>query len=176
MMRVLVIACLCATAAPLSALTVKPLTFPELVQDSIAVVHGRVTDVRGQWTPDRRGIESLLVVDAMDYLKGGLGEQITVRVPGGEMGGFANVIPGAPRFAPGDRVVLFLKANGPSIPIITGTTQGVYRVRTDARTGDAVVVPPLVESGGASPRGDVSRRPLSLAAFADAVHRAGAPR
>ena len=175
-MRVFFIACVCAIGVPLSALTVKPLTFSELVNDSIAVVHGRIADVRGEWTPDRRGIESLVVVEAMHYLKGALGEQITVRVPGGQVGGFANVIPGAPRFAPGDRVVLFLKASGPSIPVITGTTQGVYRVGTDARTGEPVVVPPLVEAGAASPRGDPSRRPLSLAAFADAVHRAGAAR
>ena len=44
-----------------------------------------------------------------------------------------NIIPGAPKFAEGDQVVLFLKVDGPSIPIVTGTTQGVYRVTTDPR-------------------------------------------
>ena len=62
-MRGFVIACLVALGVPLSALTVKPLSFVELVQESSVVVHGRVAEVRGQWTSDRRGIESLVVVE-----------------------------------------------------------------------------------------------------------------
>jgi hypothetical protein len=161
----------------LSALTVKPLSFPELVTGSVAVLHGRVTDVHGRWTADRRGIESLVTVEALDYFKGNLGRRITVRVPGGEAAGFVNIIPGAPRFAAGDRVVLFLKGEGPAVPVITGTSQGVYRVATDARSGGPVVVPPLVEGPAASsPRGDPSRRPLPLPSFADAVRRVEAAR
>ena len=140
-MRAIFVACVSLFGLPLSALTVKPLSFEELVGESAAVVHGRVSDVRGQWTADRRGIESLVVVDAIDYLKGSWGEQVTVRVPGGQVGTFVNLIPGAPRFAEGDRVVLFLKANGPAVPVITGTSQGVYRVAIDQRSGAPMVVP-----------------------------------
>ena len=176
-MRSFVLVCLLALASPLSALTVKPLTFPQLVGESAAVLHGRVAEVRGQWTADRRAIESLVVVEAIDYLKGAWGERVTVRVPGGQVGPMVNLIPGAPRFAEGDRVVLFLRADGPAVPVITGTSQGVYRVSTDARSGAAIVVPPVLEPGhSATARGDLSRRPLSLPAFADAVRRAEAAR
>jgi hypothetical protein len=176
-MRALIITCLLTVAVPLSALTVRPLSFPALVQESTAVVQGRVTDVRAQWTADRRGIESLVVVDVAEYLKGDLGAHLTVRVPGGRVGSFVNIIPGAPRFVAGDRVVLFLTTDGPSIPVITGTSQGVFRVSTDATTGATMVVPPVIDAAApATPRGDLARRPLSLAAFSDAVHRAGAAR
>lgn len=175
-MRVLVIFCVFVAGLPLSALTVKPLAFPELVHASAAVVHGRIVDVRGQWTADRRGIESLVVVEAIDYLKGRWGSEITVRVPGGQVGTFVNLIPGAPRLVAGDQVVLFLKADGPAVPVITGTSQGVYRVTSDA-SGALLIVPPVVETGTAlTPRGDPGRRPLPLAAFADAVQRAEAAR
>jgi len=175
-MRGFVIACLVALGVPLSALTVKPLSFVELVQESSVVVHGRVAEVRGQWTSDRRGIESLVVVEVASYLKGDLGDQLTVRVPGGRAGGFVNIIPGAPRFAEGDRVVLFLKTSGPSIPVITGTSQGVYRLSTDV-TGATLVVPPVIEAATPpAPRGDPSRRPLPMAAFAAAVRGAEAAR
>ena len=86
-MRPLIIACLLALGGPLSALTVKPLTFAELVHESTVVLYGRVLDVRGQWTADRRGIESLVVIDVAEYLKGTLGDVVTVRVPGGQAGG-----------------------------------------------------------------------------------------
>lgn len=174
-MRALVVALILASSFPLSAITVKPMSFAELVDDSAAVVHGRVTEVRGQWTADRQGIESLVRVEAVDYLKGNLGDDITVRVPGGQVGTFVNIIPGAARFADGDRVVLFLKVTGPSIPIVTGTTQGVFRVTTDPASGGLLVVPPIVGTSGAPGpvvRGDPARRPLSMAAFASAVRTA----
>ena len=175
-MRVLIIACLIAAAAPLSALTVRPLSFDQLVDQSVAIVHGRVHDVRGQWTADRRGIESLVTVEVHDYLKGGLGERITVKVPGGEAGGSVNIIPGAPRLSRGDEVVLFLTTNGPSIPVITGTSQGVYRVTTEARSGARLVVPPVIEAAGPVVRGDHTRRPMPIPAFTEAVRAAGAAR
>jgi hypothetical protein len=159
-----------ALCAPLSAITVTPLSFAELVDGSAAVVHGRVSAVHGQWTADRHGIDSLVTIAVIDYLKGGLGEQITVRMPGGRVGGMVNIIPGAPRLAEGDHVVLFLKVDGPSIPVVTGTTQGVYRVGTDPRSGGPVVVPPLVEPGsGRIVRGDPGRRPLAMDVFIAAV-------
>jgi hypothetical protein len=176
-MRALITACVLAAGMPLSALTVKPLSFAELVQGSGVVVHGRVSEVRGQWTADRQGIESLVVVEVSSYLKGDLGDRVTVRVPGGQAGGFVNIIPGAPRLSEGDRVVLFLKTSGPAIPVITGTSQGVYRVSIDPVSGATLVVPPVIESAGpVPPRGDLSRRPLSLAAFAAAVRGAEAAR
>jgi hypothetical protein len=174
-MRVLVVALILASSLPLSAITIKPLSFAELVDDSIAIVHGRVTDVRGQWTSDRRGIESLIRVEAFDYFKGDLGDQVTVRVPGGQAGAFVNIVPGVARFAPGERVVLFLKAAGPSVPIVTGTTQGVFRVTTDPASGGLMVVPAILGTVGAPGpvvRGDPARRPLSMAAFGAAVRAA----
>lgn len=169
-MRLFVVACLLAVSIPLRAITVKPLSFTELVHESTAVVHARVSGVRGQWTADRSGIESLITLDVLGYLKGGLGPRVTVRVPGGEAGGFVNIIPGAPRFQPADVVVLFLTASGPSIPIVTGTTQGVYRVAYDPHTGGVLVVPPLIDGGAPRlMRGDRDRRPLSLDAFRAAV-------
>ena len=174
-MRVFVIICVLVCGLPVSALTVKPLSFPELVNESAAVVHGRVAEVRGQWTADRRGIESLVVVHAIDYLKGRWGGEVTVRVPGGQVGTFVNLIPGAPRLVAGNHVVLFLKADGPAVPVITGTSQGVYRVASDA-SGALMIVPPVVEAGGLAPRGNPGRRPLPLPAFAEAVRRAEAAR
>lgn len=162
-----------AAVAPLSAVTVVPLSFSQLTGTSTAVVHGRVADVRGQWTADRRGIESLVSVDALGYLKGDLGARVLVRVPGGEAGGLVNVIPGMPRLTAGDHVVLFLTGSGPGIPVVTGTTQGVFRVMTDPRSGTLMVIPPVITSAGTpathTVRGDLARRPMALAAFELAV-------
>src|SRR3954466_6580979 len=88
--------------APTLATTVAPLSFEQLVNASSAVVYGRVSDVRAQWTADRRFIESVVSVEVIKGMKGSAGETVEFTVPGGQVGRYLNVIPGAPVFVPGD--------------------------------------------------------------------------
>lgn len=151
-----------------------PMTFDELVAGSTAVVYGRVADVRGQWTSDRRGIDSVLTIDAIEYLKGDLSDRVSVRVPGGRVGATLNLIPGAPALAEGDLVVLFLKTNGPSIPTTTGLSQGVFRVTLDAVTRTPLVRPPVLQAvgEGRNARGSAAHRPVALPEFGARVRTA----
>src|SRR4030095_9919253 len=75
------------------ATTVVPLSFEQLVNESQSVVYGRVSDVRAQWTDDRRFIESVVTVEILRGMKGGSGESIAFTVPGGQVGRYLNVIP-----------------------------------------------------------------------------------
>jgi hypothetical protein len=160
------------SAIPAQAVVVAPMTFEELVGEATAVVYARVAEVRGRWTADRRTIESVVTVQALRYLKGNLGDQIAIRLPGGEAGGFVNVIPGAPVLREGDLVVLFLGARGPAILTPVGLTQGVFRVIVDAREGTALVTPPPLKASavGRVVRGAADRRALTVDAFAAEVH------
>lgn len=165
-------------AAPAAAITVQPLSFAELVDKSTIVAYVRVTEVRGQWTTNRQAIESVVTVEVLDAFKGSAAATLTFTTPGGRVGKYLNLLPGAPAFAPGDLVVVFLTSRGARLPITTGFTQGVYRVLVDARGGAAMVTPPIIEAtapAGRIVRGDVRRRPMALAAFAEAV-QAGAGR
>ncbi|HUQ88150.1 MAG TPA: hypothetical protein VM096_11365 [Vicinamibacterales bacterium] len=151
------------------ATTVVPLSFEQLVNASQSVVYGRVSNVRAQWTADRRFIESVVTIEILRGMKGGAGESIAFTVPGGQVGRYLNVIPGAPSFAEGDLAVFFLTAQGPRLPVTTGLTQGIYRVQRDASSGEMVVVPPVIDVAGRVPRGDVRRKPVSLSAFEGTV-------
>lgn len=152
------------------AVTVAPLSFDELVNESTAVVYGRVSDVRGQWSDDRRRIDSFVTIEVFGRYKGSAGESLTFTVPGGQVGRYMNLVPGAPSFTRGDRAVLFLTARGPRLPITTGFTQGIYRVNVDSRTGTAFVLPPVIDTPDRRiVRGDVTRKPVPLAAFEAAV-------
>ncbi len=155
---------------PTQAVTVAPLSFEELVRHSSSVIYARVTDVRGRWTDDRRRIDSLVTVAVIKGLKGTSAAELTLTVPGGQVGRYRNLLPGAPSFARGDLAVLFLTARGPRLPVTTGFTQGIYRVTRDASSGAALVAPPLVEAAGQqSVRGDSRRKPVPMATFEDAV-------
>ncbi len=156
-------------AIPVLATTVVPLTFEQLVTESAAVVYGRVTDVRSQWTEDRRFIESVVSIEILKGMKGGVRDTVAFSVPGGQVGRYVNVIPGAPVFTTGDLAVLFLTAHGPRLPVTTGLTQGVFRVQRDVRSGEMLVIPPVVDAPGRIVRGDVKRKPMSLASFEGSV-------
>ena len=154
-----------------NAITVVPLTFEQLVEESTAIVYARVADVAGRWTADRARIESIVSVDALRYLKGDLGEHVDIRLPGGEAGGLVSVIPGAPVLRSGDLVILFLISRGPSIPTPVGLTQGVFRVTIDARSRGIVVVPPPITAAarGRVVRGAPDRPTPTLDRFAAEV-------
>lgn len=155
---------------PAQAVTVIPLSFEELVRQSSSVIYGRVIDVRGQWTDDRRSINSLITMEVIKGMKGTSAAELTVTVPGGQVGRYLNLVPGAPAFARGDLAVLFLTARGPRHPVPTGFTQGIYRVARDGSSGAAMVTPPALESAGPRiVRGDRRRKPVPLAEFESAV-------
>ena len=163
--RALIVFCCSLFAAGAGAATLAPLSFEQLVNESAAVVYGRVTDVRSQWTADRRFIESVVSIEVLKGMKGGAGETIAFTVPGGQVGRYVNVIPGAPMFAAGDTAVFFLSSRGPRLPVTTGLTQGIYRVQRDTRSGEMLVMPPALDPPGRIVRGDLKRKPSTLAAF-----------
>ena len=152
-------------AASLSAMVVTPAEFSEMVTASELVVHGRVIELRPQIVGDRRTVETVVTLEVLDAIKGQPGATVYFRVPGGQIGRYRRFMVGAPEFASGDEVVLFLKGRPPAVPFPFGLSQGVYRVVRDA-AGRSLVTPPVVsEAPGRVVRGDASRRPLELAAF-----------
>jgi hypothetical protein len=160
-------------AAPALATVFLPADFDEMVSASVFIVQGRVVDVRSDAVADRRSIVTYVTVDVAQPLKGRPGGEVTFLVPGGQIGRYERVVVGAPHFEPGDEVVLFLSARGPSIPYVFGLSQGVYRI--SRASGQALVMPPVIAAAadgagaGRIVRGDPARRPLPLDEFAREV-------
>src|SRR6266550_4398159 len=102
MRRILVLFVLLLVAPVLRATVLVPAEFREIVAGSQIIVYGRVAEVRAEWSDDRRRIDTIVSVEAGTYLKGGPGEMVTFRVPGGQIGRYRNVMVGAPEFHPGD--------------------------------------------------------------------------
>lgn len=177
MTRALAFLLLALVSTTLHATLIVPAEFREIVGGSQVIVYGRVTDVRAEWiASEPRRIDSIVTLDVSTYLKGGPGESVTFRVPGGTIGRYRSTMVGAPQFSEGDEVVLFLRSNGPAIPHVFGLSQGVYRVRVDERTGQRLVVPPVLMATGDAPqvvkRGAADRKPVSLDTFGAQVRAA----
>ena len=140
-----------AGVATASATVLVPADFETVVNGSGLIVHGRVVDVRSAVTAPRGGIETFVTVAVVDAFKGNPGASVTFRVPNGQVGRYRRVIVGAPEFAEGDEVVVFLRGQAPAMPALFGLSQGVYRVTRPAG------VPAVVTR---------ARPPVPLAAFA----------
>lgn len=128
-----------------------PVGLGELSRSARTIARGQVVAVETRWVEGRRGIETLVTLQADTYLKGALGGTVQFRVPGGTLGRYRNVVVGAPQFAAGQRVIVFLGGAGPSLPFVLGLNQGVFRV---AQQGGAWMV-----------RGDPRAEPVSLTTF-----------
>ena len=160
----LAVAIVVLSGAVLRATTILPADFAEMVDGSQVIVHGAVVDVRSRAIGGRGTIETVVTVAVVTPLKGDTASVVVFRVPGGQVGRYRRVLVGAPQFAQGEEVVLFLSGRAPSMPMPFGLHQGVYRV---TRTGGRAMVAPLVpEAAGRVVRGDPARRPLALDAFA----------
>ena len=145
-----------------------PADFETVVNESTVIVHGRVAEVRSVLTGPRRVIESLVTVAVIESLKGAAGPNVVFRVPNGEVGRYRRVLVGAPEFAVGDEVVLFLEGQAPAIPSLFGLSQGVYRVGRDQASRAIVTPPPVLARGAGSERvvrGDPVRKAMPVGDF-----------
>jgi hypothetical protein len=191
----LVLLICCAIAGPAAtgvrATIVVPADFAELTVEAGAIAHGRIVRVEAR-QDDRLRVERLVTLQVLEYFKGGWGNVVQFRMPGGTLGRYQTVMIGSPDFAEGDEVVLFLGSRPdddrerPARPYVLGMHQGVYRVIADQSTGRRMVTPPLVlgagVEGASSPttptkRGDVNRVPVELREFQGRIAAAlAAPR
>jgi hypothetical protein len=164
------IAILLCLSHPLAATVLLPADFNDIVSGSHIIVHGRVVDVRAEWTNDRAQIESYITVAPSAFYRGSPAASVTFRVPGGQVGRYKQVTVGAPQFVPGEEAIVFLRANGPAVPQVFGLSQGVFRVRVDQRTGQRTVILPVLMARSTAPervsRGARVRQPLQIDAFA----------
>jgi hypothetical protein len=174
MRRLLLCVLLFALPAAARATVLIPIEFRELVHVSSTIVRGRVVDARAQWVDGRRAIETFVTIEAAEYMKGSLGETLTVRVPGGQIGRYRTIFVGAPEFRQGDEVVLFLRAYNGAVSIV-GVSQGAFRIVADASGRRTVTTPVVMGTPGVEHepvvRGDATRRPLAIDAFRDLVKR-----
>jgi hypothetical protein len=148
------------------ATVVLPAGLSELSHDATAIARGRVVAVDAQWTDGRRGIETIVTLQIETYLKGDLGDVVQFRVLGGSLGRFRSIVVGAPQFAAGQRVIVFLGSRGPTIPYVLGMSQGVFRL-VQASPTEWLVTPPPVVPGPDGPivRGNLTLRPAPLDDF-----------
>jgi len=135
-MSLTLIATLGLWVSPAGATMVLYESFPDLVEKSEGIVIGTVLAKESRYGADN-AIYTFWTLGDLEIVSGVYtNPQLDLRILGGEVNGDQISVLGAPSFAIGERVLLFLRGNG-RVPVpLVGWTQGVYRVRPDGAVED----------------------------------------
>jgi hypothetical protein len=119
-------------AAPAAATTHVPVTFGDLIARADVIFIGEVTDVRPYPVRTREGVVVMtrVIFRVTDGVFGTSSALEALDFFGGEWNGLGMAVVGMPRFAVGDRRVIFAR-RGRSVSPIVGFSQGVLRVVRD---------------------------------------------
>jgi hypothetical protein len=125
--RLLIIALFACFVTPLSATSVRRLSFEELVQSANFIVEGSVVDARTYRSNDGRLILTSYTINVQENLKGSSGSTLTVTTVGGRIGNTILHVAGMPVFQPGEKAVLFLEKAG-AFTTVVGLNQGKFGI------------------------------------------------
>jgi len=127
--------------ARVSATTVIPPTFEQLVKQAELIFQGTVTDARSVWEGEggQRHIETYVTFNVEDSVKGQAGTSYTIRMLGGTVGDETMEVTDTPKFEVGDREILFVEHNNEQFVPLVGINHGRFHVQHDDQTGRDVV-------------------------------------
>lgn len=134
------IALLLSVSLPAGASLFYALSQDELIARSDAVVVCRVLATHSFWNPEGTMVLTEARVHVDESIFGNSPAEVSVRTLGGEINGYTFGVVGEPRFAPGDRMLLFLTHKGDGPAQVVGFEQGQYAIVAD-RGGAELAVP-----------------------------------
>ena len=114
---------------------VKKMSAEELTTESTSILYGKCTKMESAWTEDKSMILTKVTVVPELYLKGNLGSEVTITVPGGRVGDIIYEVSEMPAFQKGEEVFAFIWQHPSGMNLVTGGYQGKLKIQTDAKTG-----------------------------------------
>lgn len=121
---------LCLFLCKAEATTVVPFVFDGLCETAQTVVYVRCVSNQSAVFPDREGIFTQTRFAVLDVVKGSVGSELTLVLPGGEWQGQKMMVSGVPQFVVGQETVLFLsEPDDHGSPWPVGLGQGCYGVQ-----------------------------------------------
>lgn len=112
------------------ATTLERMSLAQLTSASSAVVRVRCLEAASRW--QGKEIWTYTRFETLETFRGSAPAQILVRVIGGRVGSIESVVDAAPRFRPGDEVILFLAKPLDGAYGLVAWTEGTFRVTRDA--------------------------------------------
>jgi hypothetical protein len=131
-----------ALATRVSATTVVPPNFDQLVGEADYVVRVVVKSVNCEWRTEgeNRHIITKVELDVKEVITGTPPSPLVLEFLGGRVGDMEMKVEGAPPFFVGDEDILFVRGNGRQFFPLVAVMHGQYLVQRDSATGQARVL------------------------------------
>src|SRR5205814_537742 len=134
------LAVLALLAGPARATTFVGVSERILARAADAIVIGTVEQIETVAGGDGT-ISTLVTLDVEEAVKGHVERRLTLKQPGGSIGGRTLWIAGGPRFRTGERQLLFLSAAADGTARTTALGMGQFLLRAHPRTGATLAEP-----------------------------------
>lgn len=131
--HLVVLAILLFAAASARATTLARLTIEQMTAAAAVVARARCVASDARW--DAGELWTHTTFEVIEVWKGQAPQTIAVRLIGGRAGNIISSVPEAPRFQPGEEVVLFLEPAPAGEFTVTSWAQGTFRICRDPLSG-----------------------------------------
>jgi len=111
----------------------------EMTNESTAVLYGKCTSKRCEWNEDRSIIYTYVTIAPEEYVKGNLGSEAVIAVPGGRVGDIIYEVSEMPVFTEGEDVVAFIWTSPSGKNLVTGGFQGKMKIIKDILSGKRII-------------------------------------
>jgi len=122
-----------------STAQVKEMSAKELTNESTAVFYGRCSKIKSEWNDKKSIIFTYVTVVPETYIKGNLGTEAVITIPGGQVGDILYEVSEMPVFIEGEDVMAFIWKNPAGKNLVTGGYQGKMKIEKDDKTGKRMV-------------------------------------
>ncbi len=116
---------------------VRKMSAKDLTEASTAVLYGKCKKVKSEWNDKKDIIMTYVTIVPEEYIKGNLGSEAVIAVPGGQVGDIRYEVSDMPIFTEGEEVVAFVWTNRSGRNLITGGFQGKMKIEKDSKTGQS---------------------------------------
>lgn len=120
---------------PESKAQLKKMSAEDLTKESSAILHGKISMVKSAWNQEKDLIFTTVTIVPDEYIKGNLGAEALITIPGGQVDNMIYEVSEMPVFSEGEEVFAFVWTHPSGKHLITGGTQGKMKIEKDAKTG-----------------------------------------
>ncbi len=118
---------------------VKKMSHKEMTEVSTAVLYGKCTNKRCEWNEKKSIIYTYVTIKPEAYIKGNLGSEAVITIPGGRVDDIIYEVSEMPAFEEGEEVVAFIWTNPRGKNLVTGGYKGKIKIEKDEKTGQKTV-------------------------------------
>jgi len=117
---------------------VKKMTTEDLTKESTAILYGKCSKIESKWNEGKDAIFTTVTVLPDEYIKGNLGSEALITIPGGQVDDIIYEVSEMPAFIEGEEIFAFVWKHPSGKNLITGGKQGKMKIKKD-KTGKKVV-------------------------------------